>query len=87
MTALKVDPCHREMKALMSTLNMARNTCIAVLGLAVVPSTQPEYRQLQDTVNEAWDAIFRAEAYLKGDEAGTLIHETPHPATIAEARR
>ena len=64
MTALKVDPCHREMKALMSTLNMARNTCIAVLGLAVVPSTQPEYRQLQDTMNEAWDAICRAEAYL-----------------------
>ena len=65
MTALKVDPCHREMEALISALSMARNTCIAVLGLAVVPSTQPEYRQMQDTVNEAWEAIFRAEAYLR----------------------
>ena len=60
-----VDLCRREMKALISTLSMARNTCIAVLGLAVVPSTQPEYRQMQDTVNEAWEAIFRAEAYLR----------------------
>ena len=59
------DAHRREILALMSALNKARNTCISVRGLGVVPSTQPEYRELDLTIQCAWDALIRAEVYLR----------------------
>ncbi len=67
---MSTDAAHRrEMLVLMSALNMARNTCVSVLGLGVVPSTQPEYRELALTVQLVRDALIRGEVYLRENEA------------------